>query len=34
MVKDGMKNGKGTLRIRKSKEVFNGYWKNDYFVGQ
>jgi hypothetical protein len=33
MVKDGMKNGKGTLRIQKSKETFNGYWKDDYFVG-
>lgn len=32
MVKNGKKNGKGTLRVRKSKEVFNGYWKDDYFV--
>ena len=33
MVKDGKKNRKGTLKVAKSKEIFNGYWRNDYFVG-
>jgi len=34
MVKDGRKNGKGTLHLKASKEVFNGYWKNDFFVNE
>lgn len=34
MVRDGRKNGKGTLQLKASSEVFNGYWKNDYFVSE
>jgi hypothetical protein len=32
MFKNGQKNGNGILKVKKSKKILSGYWKNDKFL--
>ncbi len=32
MIKNGKKNGKGTLKLNSRSTIINGYWKNDFFI--